>query len=62
MSQPADNRARLDRLRAAQYDWDEATLLAALEGALQQTRCFGLHFRSVICMAPEHSTTGHWPN
>ena len=31
MTGPADNRNCLDRLRAAQYDWDEATLLAALE-------------------------------
>ena len=26
----ADNRARLDGLRAAQYDWDEAGLRAAI--------------------------------
>ena len=28
----ADNRARLDGLRAAQYDWDETGLRAVLDG------------------------------
>ena len=44
MSQPADNRNCLDRLRAAQYDWDEATLLAALEEGAAADAVFRLAF------------------
>ena len=44
MSQPADNRNCLDRLRAAQYDWDEATLLAALEEGAAAEAVFRLAF------------------
>ena len=44
MSQFADNRNCLDRLRAAQYDWDEATLLAALEEGAAADAVFRLAF------------------
>jgi len=44
MSQPADNRNCLDRLRATQYDWDEATLLAALEEGAAVEAVFRLAF------------------
>ena len=44
MSQPADNRSCLDRLRAAQYDWDKAKLLAALEEGAAADAVFRLAF------------------
>ena len=44
MTGPVDNRSCLDRLRAAQYDWDEATLLAALEEGAAAEAVFRLAF------------------
>ena len=44
MTGPVDNRSCLDRLRAAQYDWDEATLLAALEEGAAADAVFRLAF------------------
>ena len=44
MTGPVDNRSCLDRLRAAQYDWDEATLLAALEEGAEAEAVFRLAF------------------
>ena len=44
MTGPADNRSCLARLRAAQYDWDEATLLAALEEGAAADAVFRLAF------------------
>ena len=44
MTGPVDNRSCLDRLRAAQYDWDEATLLAALEEGAAADVVFRLAF------------------
>ena len=44
MTRPADNRNCLARLRAAQYDWDEATLLAALEEGAAAEAVFRLAF------------------
>ena len=44
MTGPVDNRNCLDRLRAAQYDWDEATLLAALEEGAAADAVFRLAF------------------
>ncbi len=44
MTGPTDNRNCLARLRAAQYDWDEATLLAALEEGAAAEAVFRLAF------------------
>ena len=44
MTGPTDNRNCLARLRAAQYDWDEATLLAALEEGAAVEAVFRLAF------------------
>ena len=44
MTGPTDNRNCLARLRAAQYDWDEATLLAALEEGAEAEAVFRLAF------------------
>ena len=44
MTGPTDNRNCLARLRAAQYDWDEATLLAALEEGAAADAVFRLAF------------------
>ena len=44
MTGPTDNRNCLARLRAAQYDWDEATLLAALEQGAAAEAVFRLAF------------------
>ena len=44
MTGPIDNRNCLARLRAAQYDWDEATLLAALEEGAAAEAVFRLAF------------------
>jgi predicted ester cyclase len=44
MTGPTDNRKCLARLRAAQYDWDEATLLAALEEGAAAEAVFRLAF------------------
>ena len=44
MTGPTDNRNCLARLRAAQYDWDEATLLAALEKGAAAEAVFRLAF------------------
>ena len=44
MTGPIDNRNCLARLRAAQYDWDEATLLAALEEGAAADAVFRLAF------------------
>ena len=44
MTGPTDNRNCLARLRAAQYDWDEATLLAALEEDAAADAVFRLAF------------------
>ena len=44
MTGPTDNRNCLARLRAAQYDWDEATLLAALEEGVAAEAVFRLAF------------------
>ena len=48
MGRHADNRARLDGLRAAQYDWDETGLRAALGGSARRTRYSGWHIPSGI--------------
>ena len=44
MTGPTDNRNCLAHLRAAQYDWDEATLLAALEEGAAAEAVFRLAF------------------
>ena len=44
MTGPTDYRNCLARLRAAQYDWDEATLLAALEEGAEAEAVFRLAF------------------
>jgi len=44
MTGPTGNRNCLARLRAAQYDWDEATLLAALEEGATAEAVFRLAF------------------
>ena len=44
MTGPTGNRNCLARLRAAQYDWDEATLLAALEEGAAAEAVFRLAF------------------
>ena len=44
MTGPTDSRNCLARLRAAQYDWDEATLLAALEEGAAAEAVFRLAF------------------
>ncbi|MED5304545.1 MAG: ester cyclase [Pseudomonadota bacterium] len=44
MTGPTDNRNCLARLRAAQYDWDEATLLAALKEGAAAEAVFRLAF------------------
>ena len=44
MTQRADNRRCLDRLRAAQYDWEEASVLAALAAVSAPDALFRLAF------------------
>ena len=44
MPRSADNRACLDGLRAAQYDWDEAALMAALEAGSAGDAVFRLAY------------------